>query len=303
MSIILKHWPWEPSKWAGESFLRLALDFTVSELVQAGLGRGRGCNGGQWQCGQMGRDQPAMQGGQIFHAITSSHSSFPPVPTGARAEAALWPGLRSALGRVQRSTCLLSCHRLWGHPWTVLRPGRAVQNWRPSAGYQLHLHGRLCGPRLLQPGNLDQVDGAEGKMAGQDDFASWQPRVQTDHPGFSILHIILISSFSPQVYGFYDECQNKYGNCNAWRYCCKVMSFSFPQHRISRILPVSGVWLTDSCCINRRTSSLRAWWALPRYPHPGPGGPDLFWFCASFFFQISAHIFKYPKFLSTYPDI
>ena len=78
----------------------------------------------------------------------------------------VWP----ATGGVQHPACLHPCHCLWGHPWTVLWSGGALQVWRSSTGYKLHLHGGFCGQGVLQPGdsykvtkNLPQSVG-EGKV-------------------------------------------------------------------------------------------------------------------------------------------
>lgn len=76
-----------------------------------------------------------------------------------------------------------------------------------------------------------------------------------------------------QVYGFYDECQRKYGNANAWRYCTEVFDY----------LTLSALVEGQVLCVHgglspelRTLDQIRTIERVCEIPHEGPFC-DLMW--------------------------
>ncbi|KAA3463616.1 phytochrome-associated serine/threonine-protein phosphatase-like [Gossypium australe] len=76
-----------------------------------------------------------------------------------------------------------------------------------------------------------------------------------------------------QVYGFYDECQRKYGNANAWRYCTDVFDYLTLSAIINgTVLCVHGGLSPDI----RSVDQMRVIERNSEIPHEGPFC-DLMW--------------------------
>ncbi|KAI8809335.1 Metallo-dependent phosphatase-like protein [Cladochytrium replicatum] len=76
-----------------------------------------------------------------------------------------------------------------------------------------------------------------------------------------------------QVYGFYDECQTKYGNMNVWKYCCSVFDYLTLAAIVDgRVLCVHGGLSPDV----RTLDQIRTIQRCQEIPHEG-AFCDLMW--------------------------
>jgi diadenosine tetraphosphatase ApaH/serine/threonine PP2A family protein phosphatase len=84
------------------------------------------------------------------------------------------------------------------------------------------------------------------------------------------------------VYGFFDECQRKYGNANAWRYCTDVFDYLTLSAIIDgRVFCVHGGLSPDL----RTLDQVRTIERLCEIPHEGP-------FCGAYnppLWSVNAH--------------
>lgn len=94
-----------------------------------------------------------------------------------------------------------------------------------------------------------------------------------------------------QVYGFYDECQRKYGSSNVWRWCCEVFDYLalgaivdgrvFCVHgglspNLTGIDQVRLILPRDFCTLSFCALQIRAIDRKQEVPHDGPMC-DLLW--------------------------